>query len=72
MEVVAIVAEVLKRETVHVDDDLFDLGAHSLTITGISARLRRRLGAEIALSDLYDHPTAQGIAHAIRSQRTRA
>ena len=49
--------EVLRVETVGPDDDLFDLGGHSLTITQIAARVRDRLGVDVPLDVFYDAPT---------------
>ncbi len=49
--------EVLRVDTLGPDDDLFDLGGHSLTITQIAARLRDRLGVDVPLDLFYDAPT---------------
>ncbi|MBK3541447.1 non-ribosomal peptide synthetase, partial [Streptomyces sp. MBT67] len=38
--------EVLRLDDIGPDEDLFDLGGHSLTITAIAARIRKRLGVE--------------------------
>jgi non-ribosomal peptide synthetase component F/acyl carrier protein len=53
----AIWREVLRVDTVGPDDDLFDLGGHSLTITQIAARIRDRLGVDVPLDQFYDAPT---------------
>jgi acyl-coenzyme A synthetase/AMP-(fatty) acid ligase len=63
-QVAAICAEVLRRETVGPHDSLFDLGAHSLTMTAIASRIRRRLGADLPLHLFYDDPTAATLAAA--------
>jgi len=57
--------EVLGMEVVGLDDDLFDLGGHSLTITRIAARIRSSMGINVALTVFYDTPTILGIASAI-------
>jgi hypothetical protein len=46
-ELCAIWAEVLEVDEVRADDDLFDLGGHSLSITMIGSRIYRRFGIEI-------------------------
>jgi aryl carrier-like protein len=56
--------EVLGRTDIGPDDDLFDLGGHSLTVTKISSRLRKR-GITVPLHLFFDHPTISGIARVI-------
>ena len=57
-----IVRGVLKRDGIGPDDDLFDLGVHSLTITQILVRVRSALKADLPLHVFYDSPTIAGIA----------
>ena len=57
-------SEVLGRTDIGPDDDLFDLGGHSLTVTKISSRLRKR-GITVPLHLFFDHPTISGIARAV-------
>ncbi|MER5620556.1 phosphopantetheine-binding protein [Streptosporangium sp. NPDC002544] len=54
--------EVLGISPIEDDDDIFDLGGHSLTITQIIARMRKRLDIEVSLDDFFDNPTIAGIA----------
>ncbi|MGH3656515.1 MAG: non-ribosomal peptide synthetase, partial [Micromonosporaceae bacterium] len=61
--------EVLGLEQVGLDEDLFDLGGHSLTITQIAARIRDRLGADVPLHVFYDESTVSAIAAAVRRIR---
>jgi acyl carrier protein len=65
-EITAIWEEVLKLSPVEPHDDIFDLGGHSLTITQIIARMRKRLGVEIDLDDFFDNPTIAGVVEVIR------
>jgi acyl-CoA synthetase (AMP-forming)/AMP-acid ligase II len=60
-DVRAIWLEVLGAERIGLDDDLFDLGGHSLTITQIAARMRRRLRLDLPLQVFYDTPTIRGV-----------
>jgi amino acid adenylation domain-containing protein len=63
-EVAAICAEVLQRDTVGLEENLFDLGAHSLTLTAIASRIRSRLGADLPLHVFFDDPTVAVLAAA--------
>jgi amino acid adenylation domain-containing protein len=56
--------DVLKIDDIGLDDDLFDLGGHSLTITRIIARMQDRLGVSMPLDAFFDTPTIAGIAEA--------
>jgi acyl-coenzyme A synthetase/AMP-(fatty) acid ligase/acyl carrier protein len=67
-QVAAIWREVLRVDDVGVHEDLFDLGAHSLTITQIAARIRRRLGVSLPLHVFYDTSTIAGLAKLIASR----
>lgn len=59
-------AELLKREQVGIDDDFFDLGGHSLLVIKLIARIRQRVGLEVAPRVVFDHPSAAGLAQALR------
>ncbi|GIH26667.1 peptide synthetase [Acrocarpospora phusangensis] len=58
--------EVLGIDEIGDDEDLFDLGGHSLTITQIIARMRKRLGIEVSLDVFFDTPTIAGVVTAVR------
>jgi amino acid adenylation domain-containing protein len=65
-EVVAgIWAEVLKVVRVGVNDNVFELGAHSLLAMQALARLRRSLSVELPLRSLFETPTVAGLARRI-------
>ncbi|MEV6158788.1 condensation domain-containing protein [Nonomuraea sp. NPDC052129] len=61
--------EVLRMDHIAPDEDLYDLGGHSLTITQISARIRKRLGVEVPFDVFLDDPTITGVAAAIGELR---
>lgn len=65
----AIWSEVLGLPGVGPQDDLFDLGGHSLTIIQISARIRESLGVEVDFDLFFDTPTVAGIAEALARLR---
>lgn len=64
----AIWQEVLSIEDIGVDEDLFDLGGHSLTITRISVRITQQLGRDVPLDVFFDTPTIADIAAYLREQ----
>ena len=51
---------------VAVDDDFFELGGSSLKGAMLIALITRRLGVRLTLGDLYEEPTAAGLAGRIR------
>ncbi|MFF0522328.1 non-ribosomal peptide synthase/polyketide synthase [Actinomadura nitritigenes] len=53
---------VLKTERVGARDDFFELGGHSLTAMQIVARLRTLFDIELAIADLFEHPTVAQLA----------
>ncbi|MFF0482996.1 amino acid adenylation domain-containing protein [Streptomyces sp. NPDC004435] len=67
--VLAIWREVLGLDDLTPDEDLFDLGGHSLTITAIAARIHERLGAVVPLDVFFDTPTARDVAAVVRTLR---
>ncbi|MEV4510912.1 amino acid adenylation domain-containing protein [Dactylosporangium sp. NPDC049525] len=61
--------EVLRIDDIGPDEDLFDLGGHSLTITQIAVRIRKRLGVDVPLDVFFDTPTIDGVVAAIAELR---
>ncbi|MDQ0045095.1 non-ribosomal peptide synthetase [Variovorax boronicumulans] len=60
-------AELLGRASIGVDEDFFELGAHSLLVIKLAARIRRLLRVEIAPGVVFDHPSVTTLAHAVRA-----
>ncbi|MGW0203321.1 phosphopantetheine-binding protein, partial [Nonomuraea sp. NPDC003201] len=71
-EIQAIFAKELELDDVEPDDDLFDLGGHSLTITQIMARARERYGVELSFEVFIDDATATSIAAEVARLREQA
>ncbi|WFE47707.1 non-ribosomal peptide synthetase [Verrucosispora sp. WMMD1129] len=54
--------ELLRVDGLSVHDDFFDLGGHSLLATQVISRMRARLGVDVSLRDLFEHPTVATLA----------
>jgi acyl carrier protein len=63
---------VLKLERVGATDDFFDLGGHSLKATRILTRVGARLGVELPVGVIFDHPTVRSIAALVDEKRAQA
>jgi acyl-coenzyme A synthetase/AMP-(fatty) acid ligase/acyl carrier protein len=69
--VLAIWREVLGRDDIGMTDDFFEVGGHSLVATRVMTRLRERAGVTLPLRVLFQHPTAEALAAALRAERAR-
>ncbi len=58
---------VLGVERIGRHDNFFDLGGHSLRVVQLVARVRQVLGAEVALADVFSHPTLEGFAARVQA-----
>jgi amino acid adenylation domain-containing protein len=57
--------ELLDVGSVGVDDDVFDLGAHSLMAMRALGRIRDAFGVDLTLRSLFERPTIGGLAEII-------
>jgi acyl carrier protein len=55
-------SELLGVRAMGVDDDVFDLGAHSLMAMKALAQIRDRFDVNLALRNLFEQPTVAGLA----------
>jgi amino acid adenylation domain-containing protein len=55
-------SELLRVERVGRQDQFFELGGHSLMALQMTARLRQRLGLDVALPELFAHPVLRDFA----------
>ena len=61
----AIVAELVGAPQVGMGDNFFHLGGHSLMAVRLVARLRERLGREVSVRMVFEHPVLQDLANAV-------
>jgi amino acid adenylation domain-containing protein len=62
-------AHLLELRQISVDEDVFALGADSLTITQVLSRLRARFGVDFSFRDIFDAPTVATLAASIESSK---
>ena len=55
-------AGVLGHDTVRIDDNFFDLGATSLDLIGIHAKIVEVFGPVLTAVDLFGHPNVKAVA----------
>ena len=63
-------AELLEVDEVGLDQDVFALGADSLTATQMLSRLRARFGAPLSFDDIFDAPTVAALAARLKFSET--
>lgn len=64
--------EALGVPSVGMNDNFFDLGAHSLTVAEVQARLQEKLQREIALVDLFQFSTVSTLAEHLAGTQARS
>jgi amino acid adenylation domain-containing protein len=63
-------ADLLELNEVGIDEDVFALGADSLTVTRLLSRLRARFGVDFSFKDIFDAPTVAALAARIQTSNT--
>ena len=63
----AIWSNILGVERIGIHDNFFELGGHSLTATQVISRIRAEFGIELSVRTLFEEPTVEGLARAIKS-----
>lgn len=61
-QIAAIWREVLAGPEVGRDENFFDIGGHSLLTVQVQGRLKRALGRNVSLTDLFRFPTVRALA----------
>jgi amino acid adenylation domain-containing protein len=69
--VVGVYEEVLNLDRVGRNEDFFGIGGHSLLATKVILRLRKALGVEIEVKDIFKQTTAEGLARLIEEAMTK-
>ena len=69
IELAQIWSQVLKVESIGIDDHFFDLGGHSLLATQVVSRLREAFQMDIPLRSLFEKPTIAELAQHIETRR---
>ncbi len=68
-DLLATYARVLRNDAISIDDDFFlALGGYSLLAAQLVSELRKDLGLEVAIRDVYNHPTIAALAVYLRSK----
>ena len=57
--------DLLTVKQIGVHDNFFELGGHSLLAIQVASRLRKQLGIEVKLVNLFDLPTVQSLAEGV-------
>jgi len=65
-ELEIICREFSKERTIGPDDDLFEVGVSSLTLTEIALAIDERYPGKLDISDMFDYPTLREIADFLR------
>jgi acyl carrier protein len=66
--ILAICAEALAGKSVEIDDNLFEIGASSLTLIQIHEEIDRQFPGAIDLTELFDYPTVAQLANYLKSK----
>ncbi|PSL42360.1 amino acid adenylation domain-containing protein, partial [Chitinophaga niastensis] len=56
-ELAKIWSVLLEVETIGINDDFFSLGGHSLLAIRLISLIRKQLGVEVVIGDIFDYPT---------------
>src|SRR6185295_9146870 len=62
-------ADLLELNEVGVDEDVFALGADSLTVAQLLSRLRARFGVDFSFKDIFDAPTVAILAARLEASK---
>lgn len=61
--------ELMELNQIGIDEDVFALGADSITVTQMLSRLRARFGVDFSFKDMFDAPTVAALAARLESSQ---
>ncbi len=64
--------EILEVQPVGIHDNFFELGGHSLLAIRLISMIRKELGLEVKIGDVFDYPTIALLSKRIAGQEDRA
>ncbi|SHO44484.1 non-ribosomal peptide synthetase [Anaerocolumna xylanovorans] len=67
-ELIAIFKEELGEQQITPEEDIFDLGATSLTIVNVVKKIKEKKGIEVSIDIFLDHPTINEIVSCITNE----
>ena len=62
--------DLLGGNHIGIDDDVFALGADSITVTRMLSRLQSRFGVDFSFQDIFDAPTVKALAARLKSSES--
>ena len=62
--------DALGVDDVGLNENFFDLGAHSLMVAEVHMQLKQELGRELSLVDLFQFPTVAALANHLSGEQT--
>jgi len=69
-EVSWIIASIMNRKQVSTDDDIFDLGVHSLMAARIASEIRKECFVKVELKDIFENRTIRSLAELVTKRRS--
>jgi acyl-CoA synthetase (AMP-forming)/AMP-acid ligase II len=72
VKVAGIWQDLLRRTRVGTNENFFDLGGHSLLVVQLQSRLRKQLGCEFSLVELFQRPTVSAIAALLDAEKANS
>jgi amino acid adenylation domain-containing protein len=69
-KIAEIYAQILKVESLSIDDNFFDLGGHSLLLVKIHGKLQELLSCKFPLIKLFEYPTVRKLASFFETKKS--
>lgn len=69
-QLVGIWQTLLEEDNISIHDDFFERGGHSLSVIRLISMMRKKLGVEVSMNDIFDHPTIASLAAKIEGEES--